>query len=805
MLGGALRFRNRLFVKQAVASVTIAFIIGGALSSVQIYFDMLAEKKRIETLGAHRLEPALGTLTLAAFRLDETVAHDVATGLLADDAITRITVRDDFGKVLTEVTQSHAHTPVLVFGTLFGKEPIVTRRELSLDPGGRDVGSVELAVDPLIASRSFSYRTVTVLLIGVIKSLLLSVALMFLFYLTGARRINELNKRYHETFSRSLDQQGMDEIERLSHSLDAWADEKTQLVTRMQLAASAGDIGIWEYDFDADKLSWDGAMHAIFGTCPADFKGKFSDWSERVHLEDLPGSEERFLAAIKTGEVFDDQFRIITPDGVEKHVKAKAQIVTLASGQRGAIGVNFDISNRVSREAELIAARVAADRVTAQMRHDATHDKLTGLPNRRALDLHLQALSNESSENGEVAFLQIDLDRFKSINDAFGHAVGDFVLKETGRRLKKLGRDNIFVARFGGDEFCVVLNGQNILESARRVADSIIEWSAQTLEYNDVELHFGSSIGIATGTPDQLDNLHENADIALYVAKRSRGEACAVFDSNMRQEAERHKRIADGLKVALKENQIVLHFQPKISAQSRELVGLEALVRWHHPTLGIVPPVEFLSVAREIGLEREIDQRVLQLSSETVHRLNEVDLSIPQVAVNVGLQRLKDPLLLDDIDALQPFPCQLVFEVLETVDLDAVHRELRSVLDGLRQRGVKLEVDDFGTGHASITSLLSLQPDGLKLDRSLVAGVKGMQLPSEDLLRALIEIGRASQIKITAEGIETEHQAQLLERLGCDILQGYLFAKPMNEEDLVEWLELAHTEPSNKKRLQPEG
>jgi diguanylate cyclase (GGDEF)-like protein/PAS domain S-box-containing protein len=805
MIGGFLRFRNRLFVKQAVASVSIAFIIGGALAAVQIYFDMLAEKDRIETLGAHRLEPALGTLTLAAFRLDETVAFDVAKGLLAEDAITRITVRDDFDKVLTEVTQAPTHTPVLVFGTLFGSKPIVTKRALLLEPGSLGVGSVELAVDPLIASRNFSYRTMTVLLVGVVKSLLLSIALMALFYLTSARRINELNQRYNEAFDKPRSQHDMDEIERLSQSLEAWADEKTQLVTRMQLAASAGAIGVWEYDIDADKLSWDSTMHEIFGTRPTDFKGHFADWSDRVHPEDLTGSQERFLAAIETGEVFDDQFRVITPNGVEKHIKAKAQIVTLAGGQRGAIGINFDISNRVHREVQLISARDAADRATAQMRYDATHDKLTGLPNRRALDQHLQTLSNTSSQGSEVAFLQIDLDHFKSINDAFGHAVGDFVLKETGKILKTLDADDIFVARFGGDEFCVVLNGQNILASAREVASLIIKWCAQSLQYGDTQLHFGASIGIATGSPEQLDNLHENADIALYVAKRSSGEALAVFDSKMRQEAERHKGIADGLRVALKQDQIILHFQPKLSALDRELVGLEALVRWHHPTLGIVPPIEFLSVAREIGLEREIDRRVLELTSETVLRLFEANLPIPQVAVNVGLQRLKDPALLDDIDALGPFLCQLVFEVLETVDLDAVHRELRSVLDGLRERGVKLEVDDFGTGHASITSLLSLQPDGLKLDRSLVAGVKGMQLPSEDLLRALIEIGRASQIMITAEGIETEHQAQLLERLGCDILQGYLFAKPMNEEDLMEWLKVARSAHTEKKLLQPEA
>lgn len=787
--------RNRLFIKQAIASVAIAFTIGSVLAALQIYYDMLAEKERIEALGDSRLAPALDTLTLAAFRLDQSVASDVANGLLLEEAVTRVTVRDDFGDVLTEVSQTREHTPLLVFGFLFGREPIITRKNLTMEAENLRVGSVELAVDPLIASRDFSRRTVTVLVVGVVKSLLLSLALMAYFYRTATHRINQLNERYNAAFNTRDDAEDHDEIDNLSVSLDAWAEEKTMLVTRLdkmakrvKLAASVGDIGIWELDLETDGLRWDDTMHAIYELPQSRFQGNYTDWRNCVHPDDLADSEAKFQDIVKTGKVFEDEFRIITPDGTEKHIEARAQRVTFEDGNRRVIGVNFDVSDRVRRESELIEAHAAADHATAQMRHDATHDSLTDLHNRRALDVHMRMLSETLADGIEVAFLQLDLDRFKSINDAFGHSVGDFVLKESGRFLKEMESGEVFVARIGGDEFSLVISSPDALQRAQEAARHIIAICATPLEFDNLILHYGASVGIAVGTAAQLGNLHENADIALYVAKHSHGERFAVFDSKMRVEAERHKRVADGLRVALQEDQLVAYFQPKLHARSRQVAGLEALVRWQHPELGLMSPAEFLPIAEEIGLERDIDRKVLQLTLETAQRLSEAGLSVPHVAVNVSLQRLKDPRLLDHIDELGAFPCKLVFEVLETVDLDAEHKELRRVLDGLRERGVTIEIDDFGTGHASITSILSLQPDGLKLDRSLVAGVKGMPPPSEDLLRALVDIGRASDIRITAEGIETDPQAEMLERLGCDMLQGYLFARPMSEADLIDWL-----------------
>jgi len=791
------QWRNRLFVKQAIASVAVAFAIGGVLAVTQIYFDMRAERERIYSLGAKRLEPAIDTLTLAAFRLDEKVALDLVRGLLKDEAVVRVTVRDDFGDTLAEVTQTPPHTPLLIFGSLFGNNPILTTRNLKMEFEDLKVGTVILAVDPVVASRNFSHRTFNVLIAEIIKSLLMALALMAYFYHTGTRRINELNARYNVALETWHGHGRGDEIDNLSDSLDSWAKEKTDLVAqlddmakRVKLAASVANIGIWEHNIDTDVLHWDETMHEIFEVPRSNFSGRYVDWRNSVHPEDVIRCEKKFKEAITNGAIFDDQYRITTPDGREKHIEAKAQVVVHEDGRRLAIGVNFDISDRVNREEELIAANKAATEAKSQLSYDASHDSLTNLHNRRALDAHLNFLSLMKEDGVEVAFLQIDLDGFKSINDAFGHKVGDYVLKVASNTLRSFEAEDAFVARLGGDEFSLVMTGTSVLHRAETTAKKIIECCSKPLEYNNHVLHFGASVGIATGTASQLDMLHENADIALYVAKRSRGEDLAVFDREMRLEAERHKRIADGLRVALQEHQLVAYFQPKFFAGSRKLAGLEALVRWQHPELGVMSPAEFLPIAEEIGLERDIDRRVLQLAASTVRRLEAANIHIPEMAVNVSLQRLKDPSMLQDIDELLSIDCKFVFEILETIDLDLEYNELRLALIGLQKRSIHIEVDDFGTGRASITSLLSLRPDGLKLDRTLVSGAPGVPAPGEEMLQALVDIARATDTRITAEGVETEEQAQMLEKLGCDVLQGYLFARPMSEEELISYLQI---------------
>lgn len=437
---------------------------------------------------------------------------------------------------------------------------------------------------------------------------------------------------------------------------------------------------------------------------------------------------------------------------------------------------------------QLRVANELAEEANAKIQHEATHDPLTHLPNRRALQLHVQDLAAHLPGHCQISYLQVDLDRFKSINDAFGHAVGDYVLQEVARQLKSIASEMVFVARMGGDEFCLVMHDEDSVAQAKGIAQAIIQRCAKPIHHNKLVLHVGASVGMATGNPDQLSDLQVNADHAMYAAKSKVGQNFAEYDHEMRQAAERHKRIADGLRVALRTDQIVVHYQPKFKAGSRNIAGLEALVRWHHPTLGLIMPCEFINIADEIGLQHEIDRSVLRSAYATATRLHEENFEIPSIAVNIGMQRLKDPLLLSDVKEVGDFPCQLVFEILETIDFEALDDRVKWVLDGLREHHIKIEVDDFGTGHASITSLLSLNPDGLKLDRSLVAGSKNFPAASEELLKALIDIGKASNIVITAEGVETECHAQRLERLGCDYLQGYYLGGPMSEADLMAWL-----------------
>ncbi len=558
----------------------------------------------------------------------------------------------------------------------------------------------------------------------------------------------------------------------------------------LTLAQKASGLGIWHWDPRTNIVSWDETNRQLHRIDAKTFGNRYEDWAETVHGDDLEQVTEAFSNLLVHDAPFSVEYRLNTEERPARHLSGDAVAVRDRSGAvQRVVGVNLDITERVVREAELIKAHTAAEEATAQMQYEASHDALTKLHNRRALDLHLQKLAISTDHDAEIAFLQIDLDRFKSINDAFGHAAGDVVLIETGRFLKTLETEEVFVARFGGDEFCLVVHGNNSLARAMDCARAIIAHSAHPLNFSNVKLHFGASIGIATGKPEDLANIQVDADIALYDAKRKVGESVAVFDGAMREAAQRHKRIADGLRVALQEDQIAVYYQPKFQAHTRAFAGLEALVRWNHPTLGVVLPCEFLTIAEEIGLQHKIDRQVLRKTMDTAKRLERSGIKLPHMAINIGRQRLEDPTLLSDLDAFGELPCPLTFEVLETINLDGMTEETKWVLDSLQERGIRIELDDFGTGHASITSLLRLRPDGLKLDRSLIGGADGMQAPGEDLLKKVIDIGRASKITITAEGVETEDQAKLLERLGCDVLQGFHLAEPMCDTDLDIWLQ----------------
>jgi diguanylate cyclase (GGDEF)-like protein len=447
------------------------------------------------------------------------------------------------------------------------------------------------------------------------------------------------------------------------------------------------------------------------------------------------------------------------------------------------------------RTAELTKALEATQEANQQMEHQALHDPLTGLPNRRYLKRLLQNLSGglQREKGSGVAVFHIDLDRFKQINDTRGHAAGDFVLTYVASVLRSMIRSEDFVARIGGDEFVIVAQSDGNPQSLSALADRIVAAFDKPILYGKQLCRFGASVGIAYSRArnGDLSKLLVNADIALYRAKnKSRGGGgFAFFSSALQREIAETRKMADDILNGLDANEFFPVYQPQFDANSFAILGIETLVRWRHREKGILPPVKFLKIAEDLRVIDQIDKAMLEQSLRDMKMFQASGLNIPRVSVNMSLWRLGDMDLINGLADLN-LPKGLVsFELIESVFLDDTHQAtpVSRTIRQLKQLGIDVEIDDFGTGHASIVGLLRVNPTRLKIAHELVMPITRSR-PQRRLVQSIIEMGKALGIGIVAEGVETAEHARILRDLGCDALQGYAFGRPMDAEALLHFL-----------------
>ncbi|PTV97524.1 PAS domain S-box-containing protein/diguanylate cyclase (GGDEF)-like protein [Rhodobacter aestuarii] len=567
------------------------------------------------------------------------------------------------------------------------------------------------------------------------------------------------------------------------------AERARFLGERLRIATDAAQIGVWDLDIINSHEVWDETMHRLYGLEPGTFQGTFEHWCKLVHPDDIPYAQEMFQRAIAEGTDMDAEYRIITANGDIRVISTHARIFRDREGRAvRAIGVNYDVSERVARERELLAARAEAEAAQARIAYDALHDPLTGLLNRRGMDLHLKDSLAKAAPDQPVAYLHIDIDRFKSINDVFGHVAGDHLLCTAARLLKLAAPPGAKVARMGGDEFAIFVQGEAAEPMARACAESFLSACRDPVEFEGRKLWFSASVGLSARTAGEAGAaeagaMAQDADIALYAAKNAGRDRMVLFSPELRRKVEETKRLADKLEDALRHDRLEVYFQPQVGAINHELIGAEALLRWYDAEDGPISPDRFLPIAREMGHMARIDGIVLRKAIKTVHNLKARGLIVPKVSVNVDVQRLMQPDLLDDLAALGPLPCGLAFELLETLDYDEITDGLLDVLDRLRAQQIEIELDDFGRGRTSLATVQRIRPDRLKIDRSLIAR-KGV----DPVVEAIGNMGHALNIGLTAEGVETLPQALAMARLGCDCLQGFYFARPMPEQDFAHWI-----------------
>ena len=429
-----------------------------------------------------------------------------------------------------------------------------------------------------------------------------------------------------------------------------------------------------------------------------------------------------------------------------------------------------------------------------ELAHQAVHDALTGLPNRlQVADRLEQALARASRTGSHVAVLFIDLDRFKVINDGRGHAAGDELLVAVAERLRRVVRSGDVVARFGGDEFVVVCEDQTAAFEAAQVAGRIIDALREPIVVDGQEIFLSASIGIAmadgTGSPESL---LRDADAAMYRAKDKGRARCEFFDATMRTEALDHLETQSALHRALEREELRVFYQPVVDLASGTVAGVEALVRWEHPQHGLVSPASFIPLAEETGLIVPIGAWVLEQATAQLARWRERTWGRAlTVNVNLSARQLRQsdliPALMSALLSSGTDPASLCLELTETAFMEDApsHRE---TLAGIKGLGVGLAIDDFGTGYSSLTYLKRLPVSVLKIDQAFVRGL-GRDASDTAIVKSVIDLAHALGLVVVAEGVEDADQVVHLRALGCDLAQGYFFARPQPAEDLERQLE----------------
>ncbi len=569
--------------------------------------------------------------------------------------------------------------------------------------------------------------------------------------------------------------------------------ELRQLSQRLELALEASQIGVWEHNLDNNELLWDDRVNELYGK-PEDGEPRgFDDWIGAIHPEDAEQAQKDFDAAVAGHGPYSSEYRLLLPNGTLRYIRTRATIFRDRNEPPKMIGAEWDVTADVTLRKDLERARDLAERryaelekIRARIEYVAMHDSLTGLPNRRYLDAVLERFVPTGKDS--IALLHIDLDRFKQINDTLGHAAGDAMLVHAANVLKTNVREGDFVARIGGDEFVVFCPSEGDPEQMAMLADRIIRHMRRPVAYQSYECRFGVSVGIASET-GELDpkRLLVNADIALYRAKSRGRNRHEFFTEALQQEIIVTKKMADEILHGLEWDEFLAYYQPQFDANTLDIVGVEALVRWRHPVQGMLTPDIFLHTAEELNVVSTIDRIVLEQTLAHHAEWSRDGLVIPHVSVNVSARRLQDEELIGSLRDMGIKPGVLSFELVESIFLDENDELVTWNINQIKELGIDIEIDDFGTGYASIVSLLKLKPRRLKIDRQLVSPITTSPAQRR-LVESIIDIGKSLGIEVTAEGVETMEHARILKDLGCDILQGYAFAAPMNAADFREFV-----------------
>jgi diguanylate cyclase (GGDEF)-like protein/PAS domain S-box-containing protein len=563
---------------------------------------------------------------------------------------------------------------------------------------------------------------------------------------------------------------------RSKRTLDELRESETRLATAHRIAG----LGSWEWDLESGELRWSDEIYRAFGVNREAYSPDPEKSLELVHAEDQQSLALARRGALRERKPYRIDFRVLRPDGTLRHLHEQTEILLDETGRPVRMtGTVQDITERKLNE--------------EQIRRLAYYDGLTMLPNRLLFTQKLEtALSAARRQKRPLAMLFLDLDRFKQINDTLGHSLGDKLLQGVAERLKHClrGSDTIArgssgdtVARLGGDEFIICLSDINRGEDAAKVARRILDSLKTPFRLDEHEVFVTGSIGISLFPTDgeNVEALLKNADAAMYHAKDSGRGTCQFYDESMNTRALQRLSMENKLRKALEKEELLLHFQPQVDLDTGTVVGVEALVRWQNPELGLVPPNDFIPLAEETGLILPIGEWVLRAACVQIREWQKRGLDGLRMAVNLSGRQFRQEEILktvrDTVQAVGLDPRSLELEITETILLQDVEANVR-ILSDLKFLGVRISLDDFGTGYSALSYLKRFPIDILKIDRSFIRGIPA-DPGAGAITSAIIAMAKGLEIAPVAEGVETPEQRAFLYRRGCRLMQGFLFGKPM--------------------------
>jgi diguanylate cyclase (GGDEF)-like protein/PAS domain S-box-containing protein len=538
---------------------------------------------------------------------------------------------------------------------------------------------------------------------------------------------------------------------------------------RLREAQKIARIGSWELDFFDHSLTWSDEIYRIFEIDPG-VNPSYDLFLDAIHPEERSSVEWKYAESVVEKNPYDGVHRILMGDGRVKYVHARAETTFDSEGNPlWMAGTVQDITERKNSE--------------QQIEHMALHDALTGLPNRvLAKERMEEAIRYCASKGTKAALLFIDLDGFKIVNDTLSHSIGDVLLKKVSDKLRECIRSADTLCRLGGDEFLLILSGIEREEDIRLILTKIFQAFDAPLPVLSHQLPISMSVGISL-YPDHADTfeaLLQKSDMAMYKAKDSGKNGYYFYDEQMNHTMMGQFKLHNDLKQAINEEQFILHYQPQIDLVENRIIGVEALIRWRHPLQGMIPPMQFISLAENSGLIVQIGEWVIREACAQTARWSEQGIDLT-VAVNISGVQFKRGNLYDVVkNALEHTginPAQLELELTESIMMQDTEKTLRTV-DELKNLGTLLSIDDFGTGYSSLAYLKRFAVDKLKIDQSFVRDI--LHNPEDAVIvKTIVQMAKSLNLKTIAEGVENQAVLDVIESYGCDEVQGYHFAKPL--------------------------